>query len=192
MEHGVLPVKRKKTHYSTRTFGATKPQTYEPFSFDAGFGFPDQNADGEFPLVAAYNSIISSTKQRYEEMQGSMASNVSESSAQMIAPIAFTLRDAYFFIDPAPGASSMWSVMSRIDGASGNIFTTWSGATDTGGNDLTHSDSVSAGQLVNWSTDPTNSPATTVQAKFSAVAYITPSGGGEGVEIPPDWYWFSE
>jgi hypothetical protein len=46
MNHGVLPVKRKKTHYSTRSFGATKPSTYTPFNFDAGFGFPDQLKDG--------------------------------------------------------------------------------------------------------------------------------------------------
>lgn len=46
MEHGVFPVERKKTTYSTRSFGATT-LSYTPFSLDAGFGFPDQLADGE-------------------------------------------------------------------------------------------------------------------------------------------------
>lgn len=45
MNHGVLPVKRRKTNYSTRSLGATAVD-YSPFSLDAEFGFPDQNADG--------------------------------------------------------------------------------------------------------------------------------------------------
>lgn len=45
MHHGVNPIVRKKHHLSTRTFGADTPN-YQPFSLDAGFGFPDQNADG--------------------------------------------------------------------------------------------------------------------------------------------------
>jgi hypothetical protein len=44
--HGVLPVKKDKRNYSTRSFGATNPQ-YIPFSLDAFNDFPDQNADGE-------------------------------------------------------------------------------------------------------------------------------------------------
>lgn len=44
MIHGVNRVKRKKGQASTRTFGATTPD-YTPFDLDAGFGFPDQNAD---------------------------------------------------------------------------------------------------------------------------------------------------
>lgn len=46
MMHGVHPVIRKKKNYSTRTFGSTAVN-YTPFSLDAGFGFPDQNADSE-------------------------------------------------------------------------------------------------------------------------------------------------
>lgn len=47
MVHGVSRVKRIRGTASTRTFGATTPN-YQPFTLDAGFGFPDQNADG-FP-----------------------------------------------------------------------------------------------------------------------------------------------
>ncbi len=47
MKHGVHRVRRIKGTASTRTFGATAPN-YQPFNLDAGFGFPDQNADG-FP-----------------------------------------------------------------------------------------------------------------------------------------------
>lgn len=46
MVHGVHPVKLRKTNYSTRSFGATTT-VYSPFNLDAGFGFPDQNAEGE-------------------------------------------------------------------------------------------------------------------------------------------------
>lgn len=47
MTHGVNRVQRIKGTASTRTFGSSQP-TYTPFNLDAGFGFPDQNADG-FP-----------------------------------------------------------------------------------------------------------------------------------------------
>lgn len=46
MRHGVNPVKHHESHLSTRTFGATEVD-YTPFNFDAGYGFPDQNAEGQ-------------------------------------------------------------------------------------------------------------------------------------------------
>lgn len=53
MRHGVHPVERRETNYSTRTFGALAA-SYVPFSLDAGFGFPDQNADGFPQACTAY------------------------------------------------------------------------------------------------------------------------------------------
>lgn len=58
ISHGVQPVRRKKHHLSTRSFGASTP-SYEPFNYDAGFGFPDQNAEG-FPedcLIYSTNEV---------------------------------------------------------------------------------------------------------------------------------------
>lgn len=46
ISHGVHPVERRKTNYSTRTFGATVAN-YVPFSLDAFNDFPNQNQDGE-------------------------------------------------------------------------------------------------------------------------------------------------
>ena len=46
IQHGVLPVIKRHTNYSARTFGGVVPLTYTDFNLDAGFGFPDQNAEG--------------------------------------------------------------------------------------------------------------------------------------------------
>lgn len=46
--HGLRPIEKRKTNYSfPRTFGAVQPPVFpDYYNTDAGFGFPNQNADG--------------------------------------------------------------------------------------------------------------------------------------------------
>lgn len=65
MNHGLTPIKRKKTDYSFhRTYGGISPSVFPAeFIIDSGLTMPDQNADGLFEACTAYAQLELCTDQ---------------------------------------------------------------------------------------------------------------------------------
>lgn len=98
-----------------------------------------------------------------------------ESTTQFSAPVDFAIRKLYTSIDVVPGVGDSRAVYARINGVNGTLFATTTAAALTANNTVS-SDSITAGQLFNWSRALSGSPSAFNNAFTSAVAFIDPGG----------------
>jgi hypothetical protein len=104
-----------------------------------------------------------------------------ETTTQDVAPAAFTWRKLYVAYSAAPGAGDSRIITARK--AAGNltitktVSETGSGDGITTGNDTSNSESIVAGDLIDWAYTFSGTPAT-AQPSIGSVAYIAPAAAG--------------
>lgn len=130
--------------------------------------------DGEYPMMAAAPTSITVSATRFQNLLGTVVNAQIEASTTSPVPVNFTWRKANWTIQPTPGATKTWAIRSRINGVNGNMLGTITNG-NTNVTDGVNSDSVTTGQLINWTTAPTNTPAATTKVAFSAVSFIAPT-----------------
>lgn len=114
--------------------------------------------DGETPLcgTVANTSYNSGSTERYH-MTGADIFDNSDSTRQSKVPCNFILRNVRWELTNAPGSTKSFTFHSRIGGADGNLTFTIADLATTG-SDLTNRDFLTQGNLINWSSVPTNAP----------------------------------
>lgn len=138
----------------------------------------DGTASGVSFIQAGTNSESNSAVNYFAIGMYSIA-GTPESSFQIAAPTAGTFSNLYT-VGGIPGAGKSYAVTLRKNGADTTLVATASGAGSGSANDTTHTVSVAAGDLIDFSGTPTGTPA-------GGVAYasmtFTPTIPGESIVV---------
>lgn len=129
--------------------------------------------NGESVMLAKTNAAVSAGLSATMYTGGDGSDNT-DAVVETVAPVAFTWKKLYVNFDNSPGVGTSRAIASRINSVTGALTCTVSN-TSTVCNDPTNSDSVSAGNLFNWQTTPSNVPAASTNMRFSAVMFIAPA-----------------
>lgn len=135
---------------------------------------------GSTPIMAN-NGVPSTAATRYLNTIGTCTNISTEGSVVAQIPAACDLKNMYIDFDSSPGASKSRAFISRINtggGAADGTVTATVSNTGTTANDTTHTDSLTAGTLIDVSTTPSGTPGSPGNMRSSFVLYVAPSGGG--------------
>lgn len=109
---------------------------------------------------------------RFDSMLGTGGNNATESNMQAVAPVSFVLKNLYMGVDVAPtGATKTWNIVSRKNTTVGNLTATITDMATTA-NDISNSDSLVSGDLIDWRTTPANTPSAIGMGAISGVMFI--------------------
>lgn len=129
--------------------------------------------DGESPIWGKA-ATLNNAALRYGTVDGEAVSNATEASVSFIAPTAFTLSKMYIAAETAPGSGKSFTTVFRNNAADKNLTAVLAN-TSTTTSDLTHSDSVSSGDVIDWSITPSGTPTVPFKFNISALLYIAPA-----------------
>ncbi|KND51093.1 MAG: Fibronectin type III domain protein [Parcubacteria bacterium C7867-007] len=125
--------------------------------------------DGEAPFWTRIATISNGV--RYNALLGNGLDVSTEGTASTSAPIAYSIKNLYASYNIAPGGITTRNVTLRKNAASTALSATATGA-ETTASDIANTISVAAGDLVNWLTQVTGSPAVPSLIRISGSTYI--------------------
>jgi hypothetical protein len=126
-------------------------------------------------LIMSRSTSITVSNIRYLNVVGGSGNNSTEALPQIAVPYASVLKKFAVSVVPAAGASKQWTFVDRKGGVTGNLSVVISGASQTSNDDPTDTTSYAAGDLFNWMSTPSGTPATITKGMFSAVFFVSPS-----------------
>lgn len=135
--------------------------------------------DGE-ALMLAGGGTVSSVADNYGNAMGNGNATATEAAFYAVAPMALTLRKLRADVTTDPGSGKSRAFTVRKGGVS-QALTCTIADTNVTASDTSNTVSVSAGDLLNFLTVPTNTPTAPGAFAMSMVAYTgaaAPSGGG--------------
>lgn len=130
--------------------------------------------DGESVMFGSTFTALSAGANSFQNTGGLSNNYTTETDAYSLAPIAFTWKKLYTDFDTAPGAGTSRLFAARIAGATQGLTCTVSG-TNKICNDTTNSASPVAGNIINWISTPTGTPAASTDIRISGVMFIQPA-----------------
>lgn len=133
----------------------------------------DPTTDGEsLMLYGDNNNALVSTAYEIPFGRGQQTWTATESSRQVVSPVAMTVSKLYASIATPLTGSMAYAITLRNNTASTTLTTTLD-STHSTNQDLSHSPSIAAGDIIAIQETPTNSP-TLQPIKISMVAYVAP------------------
>lgn len=134
--------------------------------------------DGESAMFGTTDSQSASAT-NYLYTTGYLGQATVEANQYAVAPIAFSWKKLFLNFNTAPGSGKSRTFTSRINAGNGALTAAVTD-TNTTGSDTSNSVSVAAGDLLDWASIPSGTPAASSNWRYSAVMYIVPAGGGGG------------
>lgn len=143
------------------------------------------NTPGESAMISSTGNALNATQLQYQRVTagGAFAESTTEANVvRLIASedsdgttvaIGAILRDLYFRLSSAPGAGDSYTITLRKN-AGDTALTATISDTDTTGSDITNSASITDGDELAVSIQPSGTPAARI-AQWSMVQYIPPS-----------------
>lgn len=145
--------------------------------FYVGMRWRPTNA-GEWPMMATSPAgTPSNTLANYYGLNSSSANSITtESSAQGVAPISFTMKNLILSVATAPGGSGTRNVVLRVNGANagtpGTMTCPSALTTGTSCQDTTNSYSAIPGQLIDWAATVSGTVNATLGWRVGAVVTV--------------------
>lgn len=124
---------------------------------------------GENPLFGTITGGFSAGSTVYGAVIGANAISTGESTFNTVVPGTYTLKKFNMTISAAPGTGKSFTMQSRKNSANGNI-TFAIANTATSGEDGTNTDSLVAGDMVDFSVTPAGTPTVGQTGRFGFVA----------------------
>lgn len=132
---------------------------------------------GESLLLVSSAQTLSTSAERYLNANGNTANTTTESVFYNLAPTAFNVRQLYVSLATAPGTAGSGKKrgFTLAKNASTTALTTSIDDAATTGEDASNQVSVTAGDTLNYRTNPTSTPTAAGTYRIGAVAYIAPA-----------------
>jgi hypothetical protein len=161
---------------------AFDPAATTPTARVAGWGFRFKpTVDGE-SIIAGQGSVLSTNANRWFSVAGALA-NSSANNSTTTAPVAFTMKKAYFYGDKLLSGTQTRSLTLETNGSVTSLSATVTSG-NTGAADNTNSASVAQNDLIEWKSTTTNTPSANANFfSMAAAAFIDPGTAAAATSI---------